>query len=213
MNNEIDVCFLHAGTELETYALENLIKQTKQTLNVYCEKIGESYADSMNSLISKGKSDKLVIFPSNLLVNENWLEELLHYQQLIVNPGCVGLYDYTLMHKIKSHRLLNIEDKLTTIWTTDNYVEGVMLMNRNLITEEIGIFDKLFDKTGYEQIQFTTKFAFAGHNNFYIRCHSTTSLKIQDREELFVAKNKWGNELMTAFVKANINFKKELLSE
>jgi hypothetical protein len=207
MNNEIDVCFLHAGTELESFALENLIKKTAQTLNVYCETIGESYADSMNNLINKGKSEKIVIFPSNLMVNQNWLEELLHYQQLIINPGCVGLYDYTLMHKIKAKPLLNIDDKLTTIWTTDNYVEGVMLMNRNMMTKDIGMFDKLFDKTGYEQIQFTTKFAIAGYNNFYVRCHSTTSLKIADREELFASKNKFGNELMTAFVKANINFK------
>lgn len=212
MNNEIDVCFLHAGSDLEMFALENLIKTTKQTLNIYCEKIGDSYADSMNNLINKGKSDKLVIFPSNLMVNQNWLEELLHYQQLIVNPGCVGMYDYTLMHKIKSQPLLNVDDKLTTIWTTDNYVEGVMLMNRNMIREDVGLFDKLFDKTGYEQVQFTTKFALLGYNNFYIRCHSTTSLKIADREELFVAKNKFGNELMTAFVKANIDFKQTQIS-
>jgi hypothetical protein len=125
---------------------------------------------------------------------------------MIVNPGCVGIYDYLLMHKMKAKPLLNNDDKLTTVWTTDNYVEGVMIFERKKLLEEYGMFDKLFDKSGFEQIQFTLKFAFQGMNNFYIRCNSTTSIKIPEREGLFIAKTKMGSELINSFIKANMGF-------
>ena len=206
MNEKIDVCFLHAGTELEELTLKNLLSQTKIEINVFEAKIGESYADSMNELISKGSSENIVIFPSNLLVENNWLEELLRYQQLIVNPGCVGIYDYLTMHKMKSNALLTIEDTMSSIWTTENYIEGVFLLSRKLMTSDVGMYDRLFDGSGYEQVEFTLKFAFAGHNNFYIRCKSSCSLKIPDRDKIFPTKTEAGTNLINEFVKANINF-------
>jgi hypothetical protein len=206
MNKKIDVCFLHAGSKIEEIVLSQLLSKTKKEFTLLEEKIGESYADSMNQLIQKGSADYVVIFPSNLMADENWLEELIRYYELVSNPGCVGIYDYLLMHKMKSSALLDINDKLTSVWTTDNYIEGVTLFSRNSISNDLGLFERAYDNTGYEQTHFSMKYALAGYNNFYIRCKSTCSLRTPERDELFTAKTKEGAELINEFVKSNIEF-------
>jgi hypothetical protein len=206
MNKKIDVCFLHAGSKLEEVVLNQLLSKTKKEINLIEGKIGESYADSMNELIKQGNGDYVVIFPSNLMVDENWLEELIRYYELIVNPGCVGIYDYLLMHKMKSGAVLDVNDKMTSIWTTDNFVEGVTLFSRSSISENLGLFEKAYDNTGYEQTHFSMKYALDGYNNFYIRCKSTCSLRMPERDELFASKTKEGAELINEFIKSNLQF-------
>lgn len=207
MNKKIDVCFLHAGTQLEEVVLNQLLTKTKKEINLFESKIGDSFSDSMNELINQGTSEYVVIFPSNLMVDENWLEELIRNYELISNPGCVGIYDYLTMHSMKSNAILDVNDKLTSVWTTDNYIEGVTLISRGLFSDNLGQFEKAFDNTGYEQVHFSMKFALSGYNNFYIRCKSTCSLRMPERDELFSSKTKEGAELINEFVKSNIQFK------
>jgi len=204
MNKAIDVCFLHAGSKIEEYTLNQLLTKTKKEFNLFEAKIGDSYADSMNELIKSGTGDYVVIFPSNLMVDDGWLEELIRYHDLIFNPGCVGIYDYLAMHKMKSNSLLDINDNLKSIWVTENYIEGLTLVDRSLVSEDLGLFDKSFDNTGYEQVHYSIKFALAGYNNFYIRCKSTCTIKMPERDELFSQKTKDGEKLINEFVKSNI---------
>ena len=204
MIKTIDVCFLHAGSKIEEVVLNQLLTRTKKEFNLFEAKIGDSYADSMNELIKSGTGEYVVIFPSNLMVDDGWLEELIRYQELIINPGCVGVYDYLAMHKMKSNSLLDVNDSLKSIWVTDNDIEGVTLIARNLISDELGLFDKSFDNSGYEQVHYSIKFALAGYNNFYIRCKSTCTIKMPERDELFGQKTKEGEKLINDFVKSNI---------
>jgi hypothetical protein len=204
MNKKIDVCFLHAGSKLEEVVLNQLLTRTKKEFNLFEAKIGDSYADSMNELIKSGTGEYVILFPSNLMIDDGWLEELIRYHELILKPGCVGIYDYLAMHKMKSNSLLDVNDNLKSIWVTDNYIEGVTLISRNLISENLGLFDKSFDATGYEQVNYSIKFALAGYNNFYIRCKSTCTIKIPERDEIFGLKTKEGENLINEFVKSNI---------
>lgn len=207
MKDTIDICFVHADTFLEQYAMETMVAKTKCSINVYSAVIKESYADSINNLINIGDSEYVVLFQSNLLVDDNWCEELLYYSKHIIDAGCVGIanaYNDDLDYK----PLLTVNDDLKNVWASkNNIIEGIIMIKRSLITDDIGWFDKLFDNTGFEQAEFSLKVAFSGKNNFYIIKHRGLEMESHKRNERFSKKTEFGIKLINEFVKANINFK------
>lgn len=206
MNDSIDVCFLHADTFLEEYAFETLYEKTKCNLNVYSQVFKDSYAETMNQLIALGDSEYVVIFQSNMLVEEGWCEELLDNMKNIVDAGCVGIMNAQDESNVFKP-LLTIDDSLKNVWVSkNNAIEGIFMVKRSLITEDIGWFDKLFDNTGYEHVEFSLKVAFSGKNNFYVRKHKCIEMETPSRNEKFSKKTEFGTKLINEFVKANINF-------
>ena len=207
MKERIDVIFLHTDTFLEEYALDNLIRKTTCDIGVLSKKFeGDSYADEMNTLINISDAEYIVVFSSNMLVEDSWCEDLLYYSKKIVDAGCVGIQSVE-NNKHKYKPLLTIDDDLKNVWVSDNnIVEGVFMFKKSLLTKEIGMFDKLFDKTGFEQAEFSLKLAFSGYNNFYIRKQSLVEMEIARRDEVFTKKTEFGVKMINEFVKANINF-------
>jgi hypothetical protein len=208
MKERIDIIFLHADTFLEEYALDTLIRKTTCDIGLLSKKFeGDSYADEVNTLINISDAEYIVVFSSNILVNDSWCEDLLYYSKKIVDAGCVGIHQ-TQDSKLKYKPLLTIDDDLKNVWVSDNnIIEGVFMFKKSLLTKEIGMFDKLFDKTGFEQAEFSLKLAFSGYNNFYIRKQSCVEMQIAKRDEVFSQKTEFGTKLINEFVKANINFK------
>lgn len=211
MKEKIDVIFLHSGTFLEEYALDNLVRKTTCNPGILSKKFeGISYADEMNTLINISDAEYIVVFSSNILVNDSWCEDLLYYSKKIINAGCVGIQSVE-NNKHKYKPLLTIDDDLKNVWVSDNnIIEGVFMFKKQLLTEEIGMFDKLFDKTGFEQAELSLKLAFSGYNNFYIRKQSMVEMEIARRDDMFVKKTEFGVKMINEFVKANINFKETL---
>jgi len=207
MKERIDVIFLHADTFLEEYALDNLIRKTTCDIGILSKKFeGASYADEMNTLINISDAEYIVVFSSNMLVEDSWCEDLLYYSKKMVDAGCVGIQSVE-NNKHKYKPLLTIDDDLKNVWVSDNnIVEGVFMFKKSLLTKEIGMFDKLFDKTGFEQAEFSLKLAFSGYNNFYIRKQSLVEMEIARRDEVFTKKTEFGVKMINEFVKANINF-------
>ena len=208
MKERIDIIFLHADTFLEEYALDNLVRKTTCNPGILSKKFeGISYADEINTLINISDAEYIVVFSSNILVDDSWCEDLLYYSKKIVDAGCVGIYK-THDSKLSYKPLLTIDDDLKNVWVSDNnIVEGVFMFKKSLLTKEIGLFDKLFDKTGFEQAEFSLKLAFSGYNNFYIRKQSCVEMDIARRDEVFVKKTEFGTKLINEFLKSNINFK------
>ena len=208
MKERIDVIFLHTDTFLEEYALDNLIRKTTCDIGILSKKFeSDSYADEMNTLINISDAEYIVVFSSNMLVEDSWCEDLLYYSKKIVDAGCVGIQSVE-NNKHKYKPLLTIDDDLKNVWVSDNnIVEGVFMFKKSLLTKEIGMFDKLFDKTGFEQAEFSLKLAFSGYNNFYIRKQSVVEMEIARRDEVFSKKTEFGVKMINEFVKANINFK------
>ncbi len=207
MKDTIDICFIHADTFLEQYAMETLVEKTKCNINVYSAVIRESYADTINNLINIGDSEYVVLFQSNLLVEENWCEELLYYSKHIVNSGCVAIAN-AYNNDLDYQPLLTVNDDLKNVWVSKtNIVEGIIMVKRSLITADIGWFDKLFDNTGFEQAEFSLKLAFSGKNNFYILKHRGLEMETPTRNEKFSKKTPFGVKMINELVKSNINFK------
>jgi hypothetical protein len=207
MKERIDVIFLHTDTFLEEYALDNLIRKTTCDIGILSKKFeSDSYADEMNTLINISDAEYIVVFSSNMLVEDSWCEDLLYYSKKIVDAGCVGIQSVE-NNKHKYKPLLTIDDDLKNVWVSDNnIVEVVFMFKKSLLTKEIGMFDKLFDKTGFEQAEFSLKLAFSGYNNFYIRKQSLVEMEIARRDEVFTKKTEFGVKMINEFVKANINF-------
>jgi hypothetical protein len=207
MKDTIDICFIHADTFLEQYAMETLVEKTKCNINVYSAVIRESYADTINNLINIGDSEYVVFFQSNLLVEDNWCEELLYYSKHIVNSGCVAIAN-AYNNDLDYQPLLTVKDDLKNVWVSKtNIVEGIIMVKRSLITADIGWFDKLFDNTGFEQAEFSLKLAFSGKNNFYILKHRGLEMETPTRNEKFSKKTPFGVKMINELVKSNINFK------
>ena len=207
MKDTIDICFVHADTFLEQYAMETMVEKTKCIINVYSAVIRESYADTINNLINIGDSEYVVLFQSNLLVEDNWCEELLYYSKHIVEAGCVAIANAD-NNDLDYQPLLTVNDDLKNVWVSKtNIVEGIIMVKRSLITDDIGWFDKLFDNTGFEQAEFSLKLAFSGKNNFYIPKHRGVEMETPQRNQKFSKKTEFGIKLINEFVKANINFK------
>lgn len=209
MKDTIDICFIHADTFLEQYAMETMVEKTKCSINVYSAVIRDSYADTINNLINIGDSEYVVLFQSNLLVEDNWCEELLYYSKQIVNSGCVAIANAD-NNDLDYQPLLTVNDDLKNVWVSKtNIVEGIIMVKRSLITEDIGWFDKLFDNTGFEQAEFSLKLAFSGKNNFYILKHRGLEMETPTRNGKFSKKTPFGAKLINELVKSNINFNHE----
>ena len=207
MKDTIDVIFLHNDSFLEEYAMDNLSTKTGLNIGILSKKFeGDSYAEQMNTLINISDAEYIVVFSSNALVDKNWCEDLLYYSKKIVSAGCVGIQSVS-NNKNQYKPLLTVDDDLKNVWVSENnIVEGVFMFKKSLLTKEIGMFDKLFDKTGFEQAEFSLKLAFSGYNNFYIRKQSYVEMEIARRDEVFMKKTEFGTKLINEFVKANINF-------
>ena len=213
MKNTIDVCFLHADTFLEQYAKETLMAKTKCKINIYSAPKIESYADEINSLINIGDSEYVVIFQSNLLVDNNWCEELLFFSKNITDAGCVGIANSNNNDLVYTP-LLSENDELKNVYTSkNNIIEGIIMVKRSLITNDIGWFDKLFDNTGFEQAEFSLKLAFSGKNNFYIPKQRCIEMETPKRNEKFSKKTEFGIKLINELVKANITFEEKFYAK
>lgn len=205
MLKEIAVCIVTNENDIETqYVLENLKEKTKCNLNIYTAQFEKSLCDSINNLLIQVKEDLCILFPANALVNENWCEDLLFNMKNVNKPGIVGIRNGK--EKLKLSPVILVDDELINVWVAENnIIEGIMMFETKHLKEEIGMFDKLFDHTGFQYAEFSLKFAFSGLTNFYIRKQTFIPIEIEN-ESLYPKKTKDGVFLINEFVKANIDF-------
>lgn len=234
MEERIAVCVVGIENNVVTnYVVKNLLEKTKCNVHVYLLILGSeesvhgdygfsiekvsvvcrhnslekqyTLCDLVNENFERVKDEEYcVLFPCNALVNENWCEDLLFNIKNLKNTGCVGIR--SIGKKAQLSSVLNNHDELSNVWMTENnVVDGVIMVETRHIKGEVGMYDKWFDHTGFEQIEFALKFAFAGMNNFYIRKQSYIPLDLEN-EILFPKPTKKGVEMINEFVKSNINF-------
>ncbi len=205
MLEEIAVCIVTHENEIETkYIIQNMKAKTNCAIKIYKKDFKDSLCDSINDLLTEVSEKYCVIFPANALVDENWCEDLLFNIKNVNKPGVIGIRHGK--EKIKLSPILLNDDELINVWFSENnIIEGVMMFETKYLNEEFGMFDKLFDHTGFQYAQFSLKFAFIGLNNFYIRKQTYIPIEIEN-EYLYPKKTKEGIFLINEFVKANIDF-------
>jgi hypothetical protein len=205
MQEKIGICIVGDG-DLKQYNFvkDNLINTTKCAITIYYNEIKDSYTDSINELIAQVTEKYCVIFPINALVDINWCEDLLNNMKTANNPGIVGI-----RHSNNNLSLIPIlfDEELKNVWMhEDNLMNGLIMFKRDIITSDFGMFEKIFDNSGYEFSCFSIKFFLTGLNNFYIRQQSFIAIESENKI-LFPEKTKEGFKLLNEFIKSNLKNK------
>lgn len=165
------------GLPVELFIYDN--GSTDERIREYCRSVakvfhpeGDSFKISIayNRLFKmlEAKHDFVCLFPSDILVSENWLTDLHFYLKTIDNSGIVA---------IKSGRenvfltpLLVYDSEETKLqWVTNNeFVSGVCLFRKEILNE-IGGMDMKLNATGYEMEDFCYRVTSGlAKRNFYI---------------------------------------------
>lgn len=208
MQEKIGICIVGDGNLKQyNFVKDNLVNTTKCDITIYYNEVKDNYTDYINELISQVTEEYCVIFPINALVDFNWCEDLLHNIKTANNPGIVGI-----RHSNNNLSLIPIlfDEELKNVWVDENnFINGLMMFRRDVLTSDFGMFENVFENTGYESSCFSTKFFLTGLNNFYIRQQTFIPIETENKI-LFPEKTKEGFKLLNEFIKSNLKNKRKL---
>lgn len=123
-------------------------------------------AAGYNELLRKAKGEYICFLPNDILLWENWLVDLVHFNTEIEKSGLTSIHCEG--EKGFFTPLLNIHDKFTHIWKPiRNITSGVSLINRHVLNT-IGGFDESLGIYGREREQYAERLHLFGFNNYYI---------------------------------------------
>ena len=171
------------GVELELLVLDNgskdrriieylstLIKSKRYsnliTVGVIEEKENIGVARGFNKLFKEASGDYICTVGNDILVNENWLSDLVYYNKAIQQSGLTSIY--CLLDKGTLTTKLTNDDGMLNVWQNDkNMVYGVTLFNKNLL-KIVGFFDESLGLYGCEDSQYAWRLSMLGYHNYYI---------------------------------------------
>lgn len=154
-----------------------------------------SSAKAINFLLKQVQEKYCVIFPVNYLVHVNWLEDLISSYKIIDKPGCFSIRTTSeKLHlvPILHHSATGYEDELNNVYVSEtNAVEGLLMFDKQLLDDKIGLMNENFNNNGFEELEFAFRFSGQGYNNVYIRKQTAIKLNLQNKI-LFPNKTKNG---------------------
>lgn len=171
------------GVELELLVLDNgsedkriieylstLINQKRYsnllTVGIIEEKWNIGVAKGFNKLFKECKGDHICLVGNDILVNENWLSDLVYYNKSVLKSGLTSIY--CLLDKGQLTAKLSNDDNLINVWQNqNNLVYGITLFNRDIF-KEIGCFDESLGLYGCEDSQFAWRLTMLGYQNYYV---------------------------------------------
>lgn len=231
MECSVGVCIVVHNSYLETRCcIENLIAKTNvkfrwyivnngstdSRIIEYCQKLcaesggyfksitQQSVSAAYNTVVRIVGEEFAVIFPTNHLVNKNWLEDLIYYSKTINNVGAVSIRTgfeklsfVPLLHKSET----DPEDKLLNVHLNENnIVDGIMCLKTEILLET-GCLDEHITNSGYELIELCFRISAHGFHNFYIRNQNVIKLPLSN-EVLFPLRSKGGMQELKLHIEA-----------
>ena len=149
------------GVELELLAIVNgedkriidylsKLIESKKFLNLITVGIVED-KDNLEELFTESKGEYICLFKPYIMVNQNWLIDLVYHNYNIQNSGLSSIYYGINSNKFKP--LLTHNDEFINVWQpNENLVQGITLFKKlslqQLIYQEHNIID-YFTKNGY----------------------------------------------------------------
>jgi GT2 family glycosyltransferase len=169
---EIELLVLDNGSsDMRTIEfVENLIASKKFNNLIKAGTIREvkniGVAQGLNKLIKESSGEYICIVGNDILLNKNWLNDLLYYNKTIKDSGITAIH--SIKSKGKFSPLLDITDEFINVWKTeDSAVYGTLFFNKSLL-DIVGIFDDRLSKYGLWDSQYCWRLCQLGYNNFYI---------------------------------------------
>lgn len=211
-NNEISICVLVNENPFETiFCLQNLIEKTNLPFSLYiyyfknnveiqkkiskllhehdnlksCNHIssfnGLSFA--YNDFLKNCKTEYAVIVPSNVVVNNNWLNELKFAYLNFQNSGCISIKENSENLKITSKLFFDTikrEDQMKAVYVDDKNLFKDFVFFETKKAKEVGFFNEDPNLKGFEMSEWTFRFFAKGYSNFYITYNNVFRFKITD---------------------------------
>lgn len=123
-------------------------------------------AAGFNQLLRKAQGEYICFLSNDIVLFDNWLSELIHYNNEFDKAGMTTIYCEG--DKGAFSPLPNVREEFTHVWKPDkNITRGVSLINR-LALEDVGAFDEKLGIYGREREQYALRLANLGYTNFYI---------------------------------------------
>jgi GT2 family glycosyltransferase len=138
------------------------------------EPTNKGVSAGFNKLFKLATGDYIVTLGNDITVTQNWLKDLIFYNENVKNSGVSGIY--CLLDK-------GIYNKdLKVFMPNSGLIYGVALWNRNLLNK-IGGFDESLKGYGCEDSQFCFRSNKTGHINYYVPNHYSVHLGVDFNED------------------------------
>ncbi len=164
-----------SGVELELLVIVNgedkritkylsEIIESKKYLNLITIGVVEDKED-LKELFEEAKGEYICIFQPYIIVNQNWLMDLVYYNYNIQNSGLTAIYYGINSNKFKP--LLTSNDDFINVWQPrENIVQGVVLFKKLLLQENI-----------YNEYNIMDYFIKNNYLNYYITSQNSIKIK------------------------------------
>lgn len=214
-----------ARTSMEGYFCFYIIDNASgdSRISEYCQSVCDKYAKNKdkkyffketekmnvhfayNILFREAEEDLICVLPTDVIVNDNWLVDMIHSLDAIQSSGIVSIRNFTEKATITSFLASN--DKMLPSWVCDDKtVRGVLLFDKMKMRVFGGYNSQLFG-SGYEQDELCYRFSANGMNNFYV--FGQNCIKIHE-EPIKTAEGKILYEKVLAEMKKNKTYKTSL---
>jgi GT2 family glycosyltransferase len=131
-------------------------------------------AAGFNYLLKKVDTPKVCFLTNDILVKEDWLLDLVHYNKQVDKSGLTSIYCEGDRGAFSP--LLTQNDMFTHVWQPLNKVtSGISLINSSAL-ELVGEFDETLGIYGREREQFAKRLNFLGLYNYYVPNQSSTHI-------------------------------------
>lgn len=136
-----------------------------------------------NKFISKATEKYGVFFPTNAIVNENWLTELKFNYEAFDKSGCISIKENITDLKLSSllFQIGVTEDELKTVYVdTKNFFKDFLFVELSK-AKEVGEFQENKNIRGLELAEWSFRFFAYGYNNYYLKYENAIRLKVEDK--------------------------------
>lgn len=207
---EVAICIVANSSFYETvYAIENLVANTKVPFKLYIYNLNPRLKTYFELLIShvcdceiidytsdnenvtlgmiynnflEAASEKYgVIFPTNAVVNKNWLMELKYAYENYENSGCISIKQNVADLKLSALLFTGEEDEMKTVYVNRNnyFTDFVFFQFHKCVANGIGHFH-ISGLHGLEIAEWSFRWFASGMNNYFIKYQNAIRLKVTD---------------------------------
>jgi hypothetical protein len=138
--------------------------ESKRFVNLITVGVVEN-KDTLEELFLESKGEYICLFKPFILVNENWLMDLVYHNYNIQNSGLSAIYYGINTNKFKP--LIAQNDDFINVWQpNENVVHGITLFHKTSLQQPI-----------YQEQEIIDYFTKNGYLNYYIPTQNSIKIK------------------------------------
>jgi hypothetical protein len=161
---EIELLVTVNGEDKRIIDYLSTIIESKKYLNLITVGIVED-KDNLEELFKEAKGEYICLFKPYVIVNQNWLIDLVYHNYNIQNSGLSAIYYGINENKFKP--LLAFNDDFINVWQPkENIVSGVVLFQKIYLQQPI-----------FQEHDIMEYFTSNGYLNYYIATQNSIKIK------------------------------------